>query len=164
MRLLLSIALCFCLNFAALAEKTPLHADSILIEKNLHRLILIDKGKVVKAYRVGLGRGGKGQKMQQNDKKTPEGRYIIAGRVENSKFHRALRISYPNVLDVARAQAHGFEPGGDIMIHGLPKSVAWLGKAHQVADWTAGSITVTNPEIDEIWNAVADGTPVEIKP
>ena len=31
-------------------------------------------------------------------------------------------------------------------------------------DWTDGCIAVTNPEMDEIWRAVPDGTPIEIRP
>ncbi len=30
--------------------------------------------------------------------------------------------------------------------------------------WTDGCIAVTKQEMDEIWAAVADGTPIEIKP
>jgi len=31
-------------------------------------------------------------------------------------------------------------------------------------DWTDGCIAVTNQEIDEIWEVVPDGTPIEIRP
>ena len=55
-------------------------------------------------------------------------------------------------------------PGGDIMVHGLPNGFGWLGEPHQVRHWTDGCIAVTNAEIDEIWRAVADGSPIEIKP
>ena len=30
--------------------------------------------------------------------------------------------------------------------------------------WTDGCVAVTNEEIEEIWKAVADGTPIEIRP
>ena len=56
--------------------------------------------------------------------------------------------------------------GGDIMIHGYPNKVpAFLFKFwHKWKDWTAGCIAVTNDEIEEIYNAVKDGTPITIKP
>jgi hypothetical protein len=45
---------------------------------------------------------------------------------------------------------------------------AWLlyGMAvgQTVKDWTDACIAVTNEEIEEIWNAMADGTPIEIRP
>ena len=50
------------------------------------------------------------------------------------------------------------------MIHGLPNGFGWLGEAHRVRDWTDGCIAVTDDEMDEIWRAVPDGTPIEIKP
>jgi len=31
-------------------------------------------------------------------------------------------------------------------------------------DWTKGCIAVTDGEMDEVWRAVPDGTPIEIKP
>jgi L,D-peptidoglycan transpeptidase YkuD (ErfK/YbiS/YcfS/YnhG family) len=31
-------------------------------------------------------------------------------------------------------------------------------------DWTAGCIAVTDPEIDEIYSSVNDGTAIEIRP
>ena len=45
---------------------------------------------------------------------------------------------------------------------GLPND--FDGPAEQQGDWTEGCIAVTNGEIDEIWRAVADGTPIEIRP
>lgn len=50
------------------------------------------------------------------------------------------------------------------MIHGLPAGAGWIGKHHTGFDWTRGCIAVTNEEIDEIWELVADGTPIEIRP
>jgi len=50
------------------------------------------------------------------------------------------------------------------MIHGLPNGVAWLGASHLLYDWTLGCIAVTDAEIDEIWDLVPIGTPVEIRP
>jgi murein L,D-transpeptidase YafK len=51
-----------------------------------------------------------------------------------------------------------------VYVHGLPNGYGAIGAAHRLRDWTDGCIAVTDAEIDEIWNAVADGTPIEIKP
>lgn len=53
---------------------------------------------------------------------------------------------------------------GDIMVHGLPKKYAWLGKSHTLHDWTDGCIAVTDEEVDEIWKMVRLGTPIDIRP
>jgi murein L,D-transpeptidase YafK len=81
-----------------------------------------------------------------------------------SRFHLALRISYPNAADRASAQRRGVPPGGDIMIHGLPNGLGWLAGLHLWHDWTDGCVAVTDAQIDEIWPLVDVGTAVEIKP
>jgi murein L,D-transpeptidase YafK len=105
-----------------------------------------------------------GPKRCQGDNRTPEGTYRISGRNRHSSYHRSLRISYPDEGDRKRARALGCSPGGDIMIHGLPNGRGAIGALHRMYDWTAGCIAVTNPEIEEIWAAVPDGTEIEIRP
>ncbi len=139
-------------------------ADRILIEKSARRLTLFRGGKPIKAYRVALGREPEGKKSCEGDCKTPEGCYVIDYRNENSRFHRALHISYPSEEDRRQAAAQGISPGSDIMIHGLKNGMGWIGKGHLVDDWTLGCIAVTNREIDEIWELTPVGTKVEILP
>ncbi|GAB6182501.1 L,D-transpeptidase family protein [Thermodesulfovibrio hydrogeniphilus] len=122
------------------------------------------EGKILKAYRVALGKNPVGAKYAQGDGKTPEGRYYIVGRNPNSNFYKSLKISYPNERDIEKAIRLGVNPGGGIMIHGLSKNVEYLGKYHILDDWTEGCIAVTNEEMDEIWMLVAEGTPIEILP
>ena len=50
------------------------------------------------------------------------------------------------------------------MIHGLPQEYSEAGKDHRQNDWTNGCVALSNQEIEEIWRAVPDGTPVQIKP
>jgi murein L,D-transpeptidase YafK len=139
-------------------------ADRIVIEKSDHRLTLYAGNRVLRRYAVAIGSGGLAAKRRQSDNRTPEGRYRIDWRNPNSAFHLALHISYPSAADTAGARARGEQPGGDIMIHGLPNGMGVVGALHRRVDWTAGCIAVTDEEIDEIWLAVPDGTPLEIKP
>ena len=139
-------------------------ADSIVVEKSAHRLALYQRGKLVRTYFVALGQQPVGDKVSRGDRRTPEGRFRIEARNPASRYHRALRISYPDSAHRARARALGVSPGGDIMIHGLPRRQAWVGPAHRDFDWTEGCIAVTNQEIEEIWSAVPVGTPIHIKP
>ena len=144
---------------------TPLpSADRVLIEKGPRRLTLLREGKVIKTYRVALGSNPLGHKQEEGDGRTPEGVYTIDFHKADSDYHLALHISYPNPADVSRANARGVSAGGDIMIHGLPNEQGEIGVAHGLRDWTAGCIAVTDREIEEIYRAVADGTPVEIRP
>jgi murein L,D-transpeptidase YafK len=139
-------------------------ADRVVVEKSERRLSILRNGKVIKSYRVSLGRNPIGPKEQEGDMKTPEGVYKIDSRNPNSDYHLALHISYPSEQDVARAATRGVNAGFDIMIHGLPNGRGWMGSAHRATDWTAGCIAVTDEEIEELWQAVPDGTAVEIRP
>ena len=139
-------------------------ADKVLVEKGARRLSLMKDGRVVKSYRVALGKSPVGQKEREGDKRTPEGKYVIDRHNAQSGFHKALHVSYPNAEQQARAAKAGIDPGGDIMIHGLRNRLGWMGAAHRMRDWTAGCIAVTDAEVDEIFRAVADGTEIEIVP
>ena len=142
----------------------PQKADSVLILKKDHVLELLAGGKVIRTYKVALGRGGLAPKEREGDARTPEGHYMIDACNAESHYHRALHVSYPSAEDRKRAAQLGVTPGGAIMIHGLPNGMGWMGASHRLYDWTLGCIAVTDSEIEEVWNLVPVGTPVEIRP
>lgn len=138
-------------------------ADYVLVLKSEHRLDLLSGGNVLKSYRVALGRGGAAAKQRQGDHLTPEGVYILDRRNTRSRFYRSIHVSYPNPADRERARRMGADPGGDIMVHGVTNGLGWLGALHRTIDWTDGCVAVTDSQMDEIWRAVPDGTPIEIR-
>jgi murein L,D-transpeptidase YafK len=141
-----------------------LMADSLVLDKSERKLTLFNQGVEVQSYSVALGKNPVGAKTKRGDGRTPEGLYVIEGRNPQSKYHLALRISYPNALDRIRASQRGLSAGGDIMIHGLPKKFSMIGALHRQQDWTEGCVAVTNDEIEEIWRAVPNGARILIKP
>jgi murein L,D-transpeptidase YafK len=128
-------------------------ADRIVVEKSARRLTLYSRGAQPQ-----------GAKQREGDGRTPEGIYRIDFKNAGSGFHKALHVSYPSPADRARAAAAGVSPGGDVMIHGLPNGLGFLGRTQRFRDWTAGCIALTDREVDEVWRAVPAGTPVEIRP
>jgi len=142
----------------------PLHADRVVVLKKERTLQLMSQGKVIKTYKVALGGDPIGAKTRQGDHKTPEGLYVLDSHNAHSQFYKSIHISYPNAHDRAAARQKGVSPGGDVFVHGLPRGYGWVGAGHRAKDWTDGCIAVTNQEIDEIWQAIADGTPIEIRP
>ena len=139
-------------------------ADRVVIEKARHRLSLYAHDRRIAEFIVALGHNPVGRKVCAGDKRTPEGYYFVSGRKEDSRFHRALRISYPSPEDRGRAELSGCEPGGDIMIHGLKQDWGADNRFHVLHDWTQGCVAVTNEEIEQIWRTVPDGAAVEIRP
>ena len=103
-----------------------------------------------------------GHKQFEGDERTPEGRYTIHTRNPQSAYYLSLRIDYPNARDRAFAAAKGRSPGGDIFIHGQPNAAP---SGMRIAgDWTDGCIAVSNAEMDLLWSAIPDGTPIDIRP
>lgn len=150
----------------ATAQELPqdAKADRVIVVKKERTLTLMIEGKSLKTYKVALGGSPVGPKDRQGDLKTPEGTYTLDRRNAHSQFYRSIHVSYPDVEDRARARKLGMSPGGDIYLHGLPNGYGWIGTGHRLKDWTDGCIAVTNAEMDEIWRAVPDGTPIEIRP
>jgi len=139
-------------------------ADRITVEKGNHRLVLYRDGAILRSYSVSLGRGGIGPKERAGDNKVPEGKYLIVSRNPHSAFYRALRVGYPTPQQMAVARAAGIDPGGDIMIHGLPNQLKHDPSYYESRDWTDGCIAVTDQEMRDIWARVPDHTPIEIAP
>ncbi len=155
--ILLLFISCFC---SANAQKV----DLVLVKKSAEKMYLFSEGKVLKTYSVSLGANPDGHKEQEGDERTPQGNYVLDYKKEDSSFYKAIHISYPNKIDIEQAKKAGVSPGGQIMIHGQKNGFAWLSGLTQYFNWTDGCIAVTNQEMDEIWNLVDTGTPIEIQP
>ncbi len=159
----LKLVLCFAVTMAAgLAHGTE-KASRILVDKSERTLVLFSSGKPIRSYPVSLGRNPVGHKRYEGDKRTPEGIYIIDGKNPNSAFHLSLHISYPNERDKRVARERGWDPGGAIVIHGLPTGLIKTSAKYE-RDWTDGCIAVSNAAIEEIWDLVDEGTLIEITP
>lgn len=143
------------------ASKT---VDKILVIKSARRLELISDGKLIRSYRISLGKQPKGPKLQEGDKRTPEGLYWVDWRKRSDKFNLAMHINYPNITDAAKARREGVNPGSMIMIHGTPDSEDNPEELFHTLDWTDGCIAMKNYEMREVWNLTKDGTMVEIRP
>jgi murein L,D-transpeptidase YafK len=156
----------FLILFWACIHDAQAAVDCIEIIKHQRIMNLIRDDKIVKTYKISLGRNPKGAKREEGDKKTPEGRYFIKRKNPSSRYHLALEISYPNPEDKSRAEKLGKNPGNNIMIHGLPNYISYMPeftqKTQRWMDWTQGCIAVTNGEIEEIYQEVEVGTPVII--
>ena len=163
-------------------QPTGLVAPSILVEKSAHRLTLLDQGRAVTVYRAAVG-GGKGDKVREGDRCTPEGQFYVCYKNPQSKYVLSMGLNYPNEEDAHRGLRDGLidraqydaivtanrtrsvDPnlweklwktplGGEIMIHG-----SGTGR-----DWTLGCVALADDDIRELYELIPFGTVVEIKP
>lgn len=132
----------------------------VVVMKSERRMYLLHHNTVLKAYDVDLGFAPAGHKQFEGDGRTPEGRYTIDRRNPDSTYHLSIGISYPNRQDREFASSMGMSVGGDIFIHGGPR----IGRDPNGPDWTAGCISVSNREMEDIYAMVRDGTPIDIYP
>lgn len=139
-------------------------ADRVVVIKSKKTLSLYRDDRKLATYPVVFGARPVGHKQREGDKRTPEGHYLLDFKKPNSDFYKAIHISYPNDEDVERASRRGDAPGGAIMIHGQRN---YLGKAWFITrkfNWTNGCVALSNPDMEAVWQAVDEGTPIEIKP
>lgn len=137
--------------------------DKLVAVKSQHKLYAYSKGKLIVTYTIAIGKNPIGAKEYEGDLKTPEGNYTIFDKNPNSAYHKNLGISYPNADDIKRAKELNKPKGGDIKIHGLQNGKGYIGKLHRIKDWTNGCVALTDEEIDEIYNHIPIGTPIEIR-
>ena len=139
-------------------------ADTVLVVKSERRLYLLRGGQPFRSYRVALGLIPTGHKEHEGDWRTPEGHYLLDLRKPDSEYFLAIRVSYPNLDDEARARHRRLKPGGSIMIHGLPNVPKHPLDYYRSADWTDGCIALANEDMLEVWLLTRPNTPIEIRP
>src|SRR3972149_6410307 len=161
MRRAAALFLVGCLVFipACLQAEERIKADRIVVLKNDHKMLLYANGQVIRTYKVALGRGGLEKRERAGDHRVPEGTYVIDWRNPNSRYHLSLHISYPNPADRERAKRLGVDPGGDIMIHGLPNGRGWIGCLPRLGGVNQRGGAGTESANEENWEMGPDGTP-----
>ena len=139
-------------------------ADMVVIEKAERKLHLMRNGEVFRTFAIALGIRPVGDKKQEGDFKTPEGKYNLDMRNANSDFFLSIHVSYPSAKDRREARNLGVDPGGSIMIHGQPNQPVHSETYYRTQDWTNGCIAVSNSDMIDIWLMTGENTPIEIRP
>jgi murein L,D-transpeptidase YafK len=138
--------------------------DKIVVYKSKRALLAYSNGVLIKRFEISIGKNSIGKKEFEGDYKTPEGNYFISSKGSHPLYHKYLYVSYPNKDDLINASKKHKNAGGQILIHGLHKKYAALGKFHRFYDWTKGCMALTNNEVDDLYNAVNVKTTIEIYP
>ncbi len=156
---------------------SKLENPKLVVEKKKRKLILFDRKKMIKTYKISLGAEPIGDKEIEGDGKTPEGEFYIFTKNDKSAFFLSLGVSYPNKEDAERGLKQNLitqleydeinkaineksmplqktKLGGEIYIHG--------GGCN--ADWTQGCMALENEEMQELFDIIEVGTEIVIKP
>ncbi len=149
-------------NTAAAPAAMPV-VSRVVVRKSDRRMELISGNEVIRSYRISLGLQPQGHKEREGDFRTPEGRYYLTRRNPRSDYFLSIQVSYPNDRDVNHARSNGWEPGGAIMIHGMPNRLKHDPDYYR-RDWTDGCIAVSNADMVEIWLLTNQNTPIDILP
>lgn len=160
----LGIVLCSASALSQQNVPVPDHADLVVVDKSDRKLYLLKGGSVMREFDVSLGLVPDGPKQREGDFRTPEGKYLLDARNPNSDYFLSIHVSYPDESDRARARAQGVDPGGEIMIHGLPNIPKRDLSSYKATDWTDGCIAVSNSDMVDIWLMTRESTPIEIRP
>ncbi len=139
-------------------------ADRVLVLKSERKLHLLKAGRILRTFDISLGLMPTGHKEREGDYRTPEGLYYLESKNPDSDYFLSIKVSYPNAEDRARAKAAGVDPGGQIMIHGLPNVPKYDEQRYRTTDWTDGCIAVSNADMIDIWLMTRESTPIEIRP
>jgi murein L,D-transpeptidase YafK len=151
-------------------------ARRIIITKHAKTLVLLDGEEEVLRIPVVMGKNP-ADKQREGDLATPEGEFYICDKNFNSKYHRFLGLSYPNVEDAERglreklitqaeyeqireAIAQKKCPpwktalGGEVGLHGPCPN----------ATWTHGCIAMSVEQIDRLYDLMESGDEVVVLP
>jgi hypothetical protein len=146
------------------------------IARAVRVLRLYSGSRLVAEYPVGLGFAPDGDKEREGDGRTPTGTFYICTRLERSRFHRFLGLSYPAPDDAERGLSAGLvsrdEHRSILAAHRAGRQPPWntrLGGAVGIhgggsgRDWTLGCIALENEIVEELFAVLPLGTPVQIR-
>ncbi len=158
---------------------------NLIINRKDYRVELYNRKVLVKTYKAVFGKNNSSLKTSSNDLVTPIGDYIICSIDTVSRYHKFLKLNYPNNKDAGEALKQGYinseefsvimnssknyncpseetRLGADIGIHGIGEYDFIFKNLPFSFNWTDGSIAVSNKSIDELYSVVKIGTPVKI--
>ena len=151
-------------------------ARRLVITKHTKTLVVYDGDEEVMCVPVVLGKNP-ADKQREGDLATPEGEFYICYKNPESKYHRFLGLSYPNLEDaerglrgklitqaayeqihdaIARKRCPPWETalGGEIGLHGPCPNVTW----------THGCIAMSVEQIERLYDLLEIGDEVTILP
>lgn len=142
-----------------------INVDSVFLKvvKSKNRLFVYHKGQILTAYKCVFGPNWEGQKLQEGDRKTPEGIFTINDVRKHEKWEYFMLLDFPNDesrknFELAKQKglvSENARIGGNIGIHGI-----WFNGDNVIDlkhNWTDGCISIKNADVQELAKLVKPG-------
>ena len=141
----------------------------IIISKKNYELKVYDDQGWYATYPCVFGSNDLRDKYMEGDKRTPEGKFKVLLKKDNSKWKYELLLDYPNQESYQKFReriAKGEIPrnakiGGGIAIHATRPQEEWTVDYYQ--NWTDGCISLKYTEAKDLYSYIPVGTPVTIE-
>lgn len=142
----------------------------IIIDKSDYELKVYDDEGWYATYPIVFGSKDLSDKMQEGDKKTPNGQFKIILKKHHPKWGPELLLDYPNDESVRRFNerrekgvlSKNAKIGGGIAIHATRPQEEWT--VDHFYNWTDGCVSVKYTEMKDLYSYIPVGTPVTIQP
>ncbi|MCE3296203.1 MAG: L,D-transpeptidase catalytic domain [Crocinitomicaceae bacterium] len=151
-------------------RKIPGKSLKIYVKKKKRTLSVFYKDSCLITYPCVLGFAPDGDKMQEGDGKTPEGKFGIKSMYPHKSWTYFIWFDYPNATSRERFEKRkkdGTIPknariGGEVGIHGVPEGSD--SAIDEKQDWTLGCISLKNSDITDLYKSISTETKIEIVP
>jgi murein L,D-transpeptidase YafK len=163
---------------------TGLENVHLIISRSSFSIDLYSDSLLIKSYKAAFGKNRKGVKIKLNDNITPVGKFIVCRKDSSHKYHKFLKLDFPNedylaakfkngyisendyydmLENLKKGSCDDFLTADEIGIHGIGEYDFIFRNLPFVFNWTNGSVAVSNRDIEELFSITLVGTEVFIR-
>jgi murein L,D-transpeptidase YafK len=140
----------------------------ILVKKSERVVEILFKNELLIQYPCVLGFEPVGDKMQEGDGKTPEGKFKIKAMNPHKSWSYFIWFDYPNQSSYDKFKerkskkiiSHTATIGGEVGFHGVPEKNDEI--IEKKIDWTLGCISLSTKNITDLYQSIGLETTIEI--
>jgi murein L,D-transpeptidase YafK len=140
----------------------------ILVKKSERVVEILFKDELLIQYPCVLGFEPFGDKMQEGDGKTPEGKFKIKAMYPHKSWSYFIWFDYPNQTSYQNFKERKSKKiisqtaaiGGEVGFHGVPEKNDEI--IEKKIDWTLGCISLSTKNITDLYQSIGLETTIEI--
>lgn len=140
----------------------------ILVRKSDRIVEVLANNERLIQYHCVLGFSPDGDKMQEGDGKTPEGKFKIKAMYPHASWSYFIWFDYPNETSYQKFKERKTNKtisstariGGQVGFHGVPEKNDEI--IEKKIDWTLGCISLSTKDITDLYQSIGLETTIEI--